>query len=274
MQFKHLETGLKSIFNDYDTFVIDLWGVIHNGIKLHQSAIEVLRNLKKNNKEFFLISNAPRPRNSVAKFLKKLDLEDKYFDHIYTSGDASLEALKLKKFGNKFFHIGPPKDFDLFKNFQVNKTNIIEESEYLLCTGLFDFEENNLNYYSKFLKKYVDKKLICTNPDLIVHRGSKEEYCAGSVAKIFQNIGGSVIYYGKPYPDIYKNCIKDKKKVLAIGDNLNTDIKGANIMNYHSLFILNGVHKNEFTSKKEINLDKILKKYNLHINYFQNQLAW
>ena len=274
MQFKHLETGLKSIFNDYDTFVIDLWGVIHNGIKLHQSAIEVLRNLKKNNKEFFLISNAPRPRNSVAKFLKKLDLEDKYFDHIYTSGDASLEALKLKKFGNKFFHIGPPKDFDLFKNFQVNKTNIIEESEYLLCTGLFDFEENNLNYYSKFLKKYVDKKLICTNPDLIVHRGSKEEYCAGSVAKIFQNIGGSVIYYGKPYPDIYKNCIKDKKKVLAIGDNLNTDIKGANLMNYHSLFILNGVHKNEFTSKKEINLDKILKKYNLHINYFQNQLAW
>ncbi|RZO62510.1 MAG: TIGR01459 family HAD-type hydrolase [Candidatus Pelagibacterales bacterium] len=274
MQFKHLETGLKSIFNDYDTFVIDLWGVIHNGIKLHQSAIEVLRNLKKNNKEFFLISNAPRPKNSVAKFLKKLDLEEKYFDHIYTSGDASLEALRLKKFGNKFFHIGPPKDFDLFKDFQENKTNIIEESEYLLCTGLFDFEENNLDYYSKFLNKYVDKKLICTNPDLIVHRGSKEEYCAGSVAKIFQNIGGSVIYYGKPYPDIYKNCIKDKKKVLAIGDNLNTDIKGANIMNYHSLFILNGVHKNEFTSKKEINLDKILKKYNLHINYFQNQLAW
>tara|TARA_X000001036_G_scaffold29473_1_gene24337 strand:- start:363 stop:1187 length:825 start_codon:yes stop_codon:yes gene_type:complete len=274
MQFKHLETGLKSIFNDYDTFVIDLWGVIHNGIKLHQSAIEVLRNLKKNNKEFFLISNAPRPKNSVAKFLKKLDLEEKYFDHIYTSGDASLEALRLKKFGNKFFHIGPPKDFDLFKDFQENKTNLIEESEYLLCTGLFDFEENNLDYYSKFLNKYVDKKLICTNPDLIVHRGSKEEYCAGSVAKIFQNIGGSVIYYGKPYPDIYKNCIKDKKKVLAIGDNLNTDIKGANIMNYHSLFILNGVHKNEFTSKKEINLDKILKKYNLHINYFQNQLAW
>ena len=274
MQFKHLETGLKSIFNDYDTFVIDLWGVIHNGINLHQSAIEVLRNLKKNNKEFFLISNAPRPKNSVAKFLKKLDLEEKYFDHIYTSGDASLEALKLKKFGNKFFHIGPPKDFDLFIDFQANKTNLIEESEYLLCTGLFGFEENNLNYYSKFLKKYVDKKLICTNPDLIVHRGSKEEYCAGSVAKIFQNIGGSVIYYGKPYPDIYKNCIKDKKKVLAIGDNLNTDIKGANLMNYHSLFILNGVHKNEFILKKEINLDEILKKYNLNINYYQNQLTW
>jgi len=274
MGFKHLDTGLKSIFKEYETFIIDLWGVMHNGINLHPAAIEVLQNLKKNDKEFFLISNAPRPRSSVAKFLKKLNMEEKYFDHIYTSGDASIEALKLKKFGNKFFHIGPSRDFDLFIDFKINKVNSIEESEYLLCTGLFDFEENNLDYYSKFLEKHIDKKLICTNPDLIVHRGDLEEYCAGAVAKIFRSLGGSVIYYGKPYPDIYKNCIKDKKKVLAIGDNLNTDIKGANLMSYHSLFILNGVHKKEFASNKDIKLKKILKRFNLHINYYQNELTW
>jgi len=274
MGFKHLDAGLKSIFKEYETFIIDLWGVMHNGINLHPAAIEVLRNLKKNDKEFFLISNAPRPRNSVAKFLKKLNMEEKYFNHIYTSGDASIEALKLKKFGNKFFHIGPARDFDLFIDFKINKVNSIEESEYLLCTGLFDFEKNNLDYYSKFLEKHIDKKLICTNPDLIVHRGDLEEYCAGTVAKIFRSLGGSVIYYGKPYPDIYKNCIKDKKKVLAIGDNLNTDIKGANLMNYHSLFILNGVHKKEFASNKDIKLNQILKRFNLHINYYQNELTW
>ena len=274
MGFKHLDTGLKSIFKEYETFIIDLWGVMHNGINLHPAAIEVLQNLKKNDKEFFLISNAPRPRSSVAKFLKKLNMEEKYFDHIYTSGDASIEALKLKKFGNKFFHIGPSRDFDLFIDFKINKVNSIEESEYLLCTGLFDFEENNLDYYSKFLEKHIDKKLICTNPDLIVHRGDLEEYCAGTVAKIFRSLGGSVIYYGKPYPDIYKNCIKDKKKVLAIGDNLNTDIKGANLMSYHSLFILNGVHKKEFASNKDIKLNQILKRFNLHINYYQNELTW
>jgi HAD superfamily hydrolase (TIGR01459 family) len=274
MGFKHLDNGLKSIFKEYETFIIDLWGVMHNGINLHPAAIEVLRNLKKHDKEFFLISNAPRPTDSVAKFLKKLNMEKKYFNHIYTSGDASIEALKLKKFGNKFFHIGPSRDFDLFIDFKIDKVNSIEESEYLLCTGLFDFEENNLDFYSKFLEKHIDKKLICTNPDLIVHRGDLEEYCAGTIAKIFRSLGGSVIYYGKPYPDIYKNCIKEKKKVLAIGDNLNTDIKGANLMNYHSLFILNGVHKKEFASNKDIKLNQILKRLNLHINYYQNELTW
>ena len=222
MGFKHLDAGLKSIFKEYETFIIDLWGVMHNGINLHPAAIEVLRNLKKNDKEFFLISNAPRPRNSVAKFLKKLNMEEKYFNHIYTSGDAALETLKLKKFGNKFFHIGPPRDFDLFIEFNTSKVNNIDECDYLLCTGLLEEEGNNLNYYNSFLKKYINKKLICTNPDLIVHRGNKEEYCAGSVAKIFENLGGKVIYFGKPYPEIYNNCVKGKEKVLAIGDNLNS----------------------------------------------------
>ena len=79
---------------------------------------------------------------------------------------------------------------------------------------------------NSFLKSYTNKKLICTNPDLVVHRGNNEEYCAGSVAKVFENLGGKVIYFGKPYPEIYNNCVKGKKKVLAIGDNLNTDILG------------------------------------------------
>ena len=274
MNFLHLKQGLKTIFQSYEVFIIDLWGVIHDGIILYDSSIEVLENLSKHNKEFFLVSNAPRPKESVSKFLKKLHMDTKYFKHIYTSGDAALEALKLKRFGNKFFHIGPPRDFDLFLKFNKDKVINIEKSEYILCTGLFENYEDDLDYYKLFLKKYIDKKMVCTNPDLVVHRGDHEEYCAGAVAEVFENMGGKVIYYGKPYPEIYNNCVKKNKKVLAIGDNLNTDIKGANLMNFDSLLILNGVHKKLFSLNDNQKLKTVLKKLNLDINYYQNQLKW
>ena len=116
--------------------------------------------------------------------------------------------------------------------------------------------------------------MVCTNPDLIVYRGVKEEYCAGSVAKIFEKVGGKVIYYGKPYPEIYKNCIQNEKKILVIGDNLNTDIRGANNMQYDCLFILNGIHRSEFKNLNSNSFCKIFKKYKVTINFYQNQLLW
>ena len=103
--------------------------------------------------------------------------------------------------------------------------------------------------------------MICTNPDLIIHRGSKNEFCAGSVAAIFEELGGKVIYFGKPYPDNYNFCIKKKETILAIGDYIRTDIRGANNMKFDSLFITNGIHKNEFLNLPIKNYDKILKKY-------------
>ena len=114
--------------------------------------------------------------------------------------------------------------------------------------------------------------MICTNPDLIVDRGKKRELCAGSVAMTFEEIGGNVIYFGKPYPEVYNQSIQTKeKRIIAIGDNLNTDIKGANNMNYDSLIITNGIHKNEF--EKE-GVEKILKKYNVISTYSQSNLKW
>ena len=274
MDHKALNNGLRSIYKEYDVIVIDLWGVIHNGVALNASAVEVLNELENRKKEYYLISNAPRPRSSVGIFLKQLNLNEKFFPHIYTSGDAALEALKSKKFGEKFFHIGPSRDFDLFNDFKNDKVEDIELANYFLCTGLFEENDQNLEFYKNFFINCNKKKLVCTNPDLIVHRGEKKEYCAGSVAKIFKEMEGEVIYYGKPYPEIYNNCIKNKKKVLAIGDNLNTDIKGANNMKYDSLFILNGVHRDYFSSKDTSNLNQLLKKFNLNVNYHQFELEW
>ena len=114
--------------------------------------------------------------------------------------------------------------------------------------------------------------MICTNPDLIVDRGEKREYCAGSVAMVFENLGGQVVYFGKPHPEVYKQSIeRDEKKIIAIGDNLRTDIRGANNMNYDSLFITGGIHKNEIQNE---GINNVLKKYDVKTTYYQSALKW
>ena len=264
--------GLESIVHDYDLFYIDLWGVIHNGINLHDNAVNVLNNLAKMNKKFVLLTNAPRPNKTVKDFLSKMGLDQKLRDHVFTSGEAALKYLEKNFSSKKFYHIGPPRDFDLFNLFKKNRCEDIKDSDYLLCTGLFDDYTNDLTYYKILFKNHIKKKMICTNPDLIVDRGSKRELCAGSVAIVFEKMGGEVIYFGKPYSEVYNQSIDNSnKKILAIGDNLNTDIKGANLLNYNSLLITNGIHRNEIMHK---GIQKVVKEYEAIVNFTQSDLKW
>ena len=265
------QKGIKYIFNRYDLFFIDLWGVVHNGIELYENSIEVLDNLAAAKKDFILLTNAPRPNATVINFLKKIGLK-KYFENVFTSGEAAYKYLISELNKKKFFHIGPPRDFDLFKNIENNNVLNIGDADYILCTGLFDDQENDLNYYKDLLFNHVSKKMICTNPDLIVDRGEKREYCAGSVAKSFEEIKGKVIYFGKPHPPVYNlSTTIINKNVLCIGDNLNTDIKGANVQNFDSLLITNGIHKKEILDLK---LEEVLKKYQTKVDYIQRSLKW
>ena len=264
--------GLSSIADSYQLFYIDLWGVVHNGVKLHNEAINVLKQISKKNKDYVLLTNAPRPNSSVKKFLEKMGMEKEMRDHVFTSGEAALNYLKKNFHNNPFFHVGPPRDFDLFKDFEKNKSTDIEKSEYILCTGLFDDQNKDLVFYKDLFEKHLNKKMICTNPDLIVDRGNVRELCAGSVAMVFEKMGGKVIYFGKPYPEVYNQSIDNKnKKILSIGDNLNTDIKGANLLNYDSLIISNGIHNNEI---KEYGIEKTAKSYETICNYIQSELKW
>ena len=264
--------GLSSIVDDYELFYIDLWGVVHNGIKLYDKAINTLNQLSKKNKDYILLTNAPRPNSSVKKFLENMGMEKEIREHVFTSGEAALNYLKKNFLKNFFFHVGPPRDFDLFKDFEKNKSKNIEKSEYILCTGLFDDHDKDLTFYKDLFEKHLKKKMICTNPDLIVDRGNKRELCAGSVAMVFEKMGGKVVYFGKPYPEVYNQSINNKnKKVLSIGDNLNTDIKGANLLNYDSLIISNGIHKFEI---KKNGIEKTAKSYETICNYIQSELKW
>ncbi|MDC0215788.1 TIGR01459 family HAD-type hydrolase [Candidatus Pelagibacter sp.] len=264
--------GLKSIVESYDLFFIDLWGVVHDGIKLHQKAIEVLVEIEKIEKDFVLLTNAPRPNSTVKIFLSKMGMNNKILSKVYTSGQAALNYLKKNYLGESFYHIGPPRDFDLFLDFKENKNNDIRNSAYFICTGLFENQDQDLNYYKELLNNYISRKMICTNPDLIVDRGAKREFCAGSVAMIFEKMGGEVIYFGKPYSEVYNQSIENNnKRILAIGDNLNTDIRGANNLNYDSMIITNGIHKNEI---KNEGIDKVVKNYKVKVTYMQSELKW
>ena len=264
--------GFSSIVDDYQLFYVDLWGVVHNGVSLHEEAIKTLNEITRKKKDYILLTNAPRPNHSVKSFLEKLGMEKEIRDHVYTSGEAALNYLRKHFLEKTFFHVGPPRDFDLFTDFKKNKSENIENSDYILCTGLFDNHDKDLKYYKSLFENNLKKKMICTNPDLIVDRGSNRELCAGSVAMVFEKMGGEVVYFGKPYPEVYNQSFDNKnKKILSIGDNLNTDIKGANLLNFDSLLISNGIHKNEIEKN---GIQKTSKSYEVICNYVQSELKW
>ena len=263
---------LKNIFNNYDHFIIDLWGVVHNGVKLNEGAMKTIEELYNNKKNYIFLSNAPRPVKDVRKFLiEKMQINKKFLNNILTSGEAAINSIKNFDYGKFFFHLGPERDSKIFEGLENHKTEL-QKCDYILCTGLYDDEMDKLNFYEKLLENSTDKKMICTNPDLIVDRGGVREFCAGSVAMVFEKMGGEVVYFGKPYPEVYNLSIDNKnKKILSIGDNLNTDIKGANLLNYDSLLISNGIHKNEI---KQNGIEKVSKSYEAICNYIQSELKW
>ncbi|NCU72889.1 MAG: TIGR01459 family HAD-type hydrolase [Candidatus Fonsibacter ubiquis] len=277
-------SGLSKIYPKFDIFFVDLWGVIHNGIECYSEALKVLKNLKKT-KKIILISNAPRPSSSVQKFLNQINFNKNFYHFLITSGDLTRYYLKNFSKNENFYHLGPDRDNSLFFNLTLKKTSL-KNANFVICTGVNN-NNDNLNKYFSILKKIKKRnlKIICANPDLIVHRGDRAEYCAGSIAKLYEKMGGNVEYFGKPYRNIYeyvfrilkKNSKKKihKSKVLVIGDNLNTDISGANNFNVKNLFIAGGIHKPEW-SKKNISLANFVIEKNKYfkINYFQNELIW
>ena len=145
---------LSDIYKNYDTFVIDLWGVVHNGVALNPKAIEAIKNLKNKSKKIVFLSNAPRPSSKVIDFLLKMNMNKKYLSNVVTSGQAASYAINRNQFGDTFYHLGPSRDTSVFEKVKDNKTDL-ESCDFILCTGLFDEHENDLEFYKNLLKKYV-----------------------------------------------------------------------------------------------------------------------
>ncbi len=247
--------GLGDFAFEYDAVIADIWGIVHNGVEPFETACEALRRYRMDYGPVVLVSNAPRPSSSVAEQLDSLGVSNEIYDAIVTSGDVTSSALEQRQYTN-VFHLGPERDLPLVETLQVHLCDI-DEAQAVLCTGLVDDTTEVPEDYGDMFSEFEDHDLtmICANPDLVVERGDRLVYCAGALAQAYEGLGGEVIYAGKPYPEIYKLALAtieehagreiSKSKILAIGDGLRTDIRGALNAGIPCLFVAGGIHGNE-----------------------------
>ena len=253
-------TRLSEISGRYNAILCDIWGVIHDGLASFREASDALVAFRRRGGVVVLISNAPRPSPSIRDQLFALGVAVEAFDSIVTSGDVTIELI-VRRIDEAVFHIGPDRDWSLFEAAERRvgrkpRQGLAEEAQYLLCTGLRDDVTETPESYSAELRMFADRgiPMVCANPDLVIHRGSATIYCAGALARNFEALGGDVVYAGKPYAPIYEHALTlaaataggpvDKRRVLAIGDGMQTDIAGAARAGIDSLFVTHGIHRN------------------------------
>ena len=275
---------ISVIEKNYSLFLIDLWGVIHNGIKIFPEILEVLRNLQKKKKEIIFITNAPRRALVIENQLTEFGIDRKLYSRVISSGEITWRYL-FEKFRDKnvnILHIGPPRDNHLIDGLTYKKVNKPEEAEIIVNTGPWG-DNDKLENYKNILDQSLNNKLpmICSNPDKEVIRGDKFMICAGKLAEYYEEKGGTVKYFGKPYPEIYSHIFKstdfvNKEKILVIGDSLENDIKGANLQKCDSLLISNGIHRefNNGVGKISKNIYNLIALKKIYPNFISYNLSW
>jgi HAD superfamily hydrolase (TIGR01459 family) len=242
---------LAEIAGQYDGFIFDLWGVVHDGKAPYPGALAAMSAIKRAGKPLLLLSNAPRRSDAVATFLDKLGVPRATYDGILTSGDLVHTALRqgdVARPGARCLRIGPERDHGLTGGLELKLVAEIDSAEILLVTGLHDDERETADDYHPLLERALDRRLplICANPDLSVMRGTHEVPCAGAIAALYESLGGKVHWYGKPDPSAYRASLDrlelSAERLLAVGDSFRTDIQGARRFGIASLFVASGLH--------------------------------
>jgi HAD superfamily hydrolase (TIGR01459 family) len=276
-----LITGLSEIARDHDALICDIWGVVHNGHVPFPEAAEALRKFRREHGPVVLLSNAPRPPASVEDQFRRIGVATDCYDAIVTSGGAAREDLAARAERAKplaLYYIGPEQDTGLLNGIAVTRVGI-DRADVALCVGLVDDLTETPDDYSDILAAMRAKNLtmLCANPDLKVYRGNQLCWCAGALAKAYEAIGGSVIYYGKPYTAIYEGALKAAgrpQKALAIGDALVTDLKGAQDAGLEALFIADGLHGEEIEPYTALHLDEMFAAANVRAKAAMRGLRW
>lgn len=244
--------SLAEVSSRYDAVLCDLWGCYHDGIRPHDGAVSALRAYRAGGGLVSLLTNAPRPAFSTAAQLDRMGAPTDTHDTIVTSGDATIEGMRTGDFGAKCHHIGPPRDEDLFADFDIARVPMAE-ADFILCSGLDDDDVESPADYTDRIAQGVALGLpmVCANPDVIVDRGERRIYCAGALAEAYAAAGGAVHLYGKPHRPIYDIAMArlaelaakplDRARVLVIGDGPATDVLGGMRHGFDSLFIAGGL---------------------------------
>ncbi|MGN6571832.1 MAG: TIGR01459 family HAD-type hydrolase [Pseudolabrys sp.] len=245
----------SEIAPNYDVILSDVWGVVHNGVQAFPAACDALMRARARGAAVIFITNAPRPNEAVGRMLDRLHVPRETYDAMASSGDVTRAEIAARR-GQSLCHIGPERDHSVFAGLDV-KFETLEHADYVVCTGPYDDEVEGPEDYRERLQTMLARKLfmVCGNPDVVVERGDKLVYCAGAIADLYQTMGGEVLFAGKPYKPIYDMALDLAKRargsdavpgrVLAIGDSVRTDLKGARTMGVDFLFITSGIHAEE-----------------------------
>ncbi len=248
-------TGFSQIADAYDGFVLDLWGVIHDGVNAFPHAVDCLSHLRDAGKKTLLLSNVPRPNDAVRTMMRRMGIEDALYTDILTSGEAVRRALQSPPdawwsvLGKRVFHLGPERDKPVLEGLPLTQVATPGEADFVLNTGPDDHRNpSDMTEFEPTLQDCARHRLpmICGNPDLEVIRGGVRVLCAGSLALRYQELGGDVRSLGKPDPAIYRPVLEQlampKDRVLAVGDSLRTDIAGATAVGLATCWVLDGLH--------------------------------
>ena len=265
--------ALSDISAQYDALFVDLWGCVHNGVRAFDAANKALIEYRAGGGIVVLVTNSPRPRAQVEQQLADFGVARDAWDSIASSGDSARSALFLGAVGQKIYFIGTDAELPFFEPLKLIDDPIqishvpIEEAEGIVCTGLPTADGTPDDVRAPLLyAKQKGLKLLCANPDIIVDRGEKREWCAGAVAQAYTEMGGTSLYFGKPHAPIYDlarrrlSAIRPNipdDRILAIGDGITTDIQGAIGEGIDSLFITGGLAAKETATVTQPDPEKL-----------------
>jgi HAD superfamily hydrolase (TIGR01459 family) len=258
----------EPLARDYDVLLCDVWGVVHNGLAAFPAACEALSRFRAGGGTAILVTNAPRASDSVGRILDRMNVPRESYDAIVSSGDVTRGIVSARR-PQSVFHLGPERDASIFKDLDVSFAPV-ETAGYVVCSGLFDDTIETPENYRDMLAAMRARNLfmVCANPDIVVERGDTLVYCAGALADAYAALGGEVLYCGKPYAPIYETALKHaaalrggqapaRKRVLAIGDSVRTDLKGAAAFGLDCMFVTSGIHAEEYGSREAPDLDAL-----------------
>ncbi|WP_350333339.1 TIGR01459 family HAD-type hydrolase [Coralliovum pocilloporae] len=282
--------GLRDLAPHYRALLCDVWGVIHNGVQSFETSTHALeRYREETGGAVILLTNAPRPHQPILTQLAGLGVPETAFDAVVTSGDVTLALVQAAaEEGKAAYHLGPERDRTLFDGIDIE---LVEEddADLVINTGLFDDTTETPEDYVHQFERMIERDLpmICANPDLVVERGGKTIFCAGALAEAYDALGGEVVLVGKPYAPVYERAfdvleglLGDRpalSDVLAIGDGLRTDIKGATLQGLDALFVTGGIHSSEVGDSETPEAEKVtatLMENNLKSIGFLRDLVW
>jgi HAD superfamily hydrolase (TIGR01459 family) len=275
---------LSDLVNGVEVILSDIWGVVHNGLESFPEACEALHTYRQRGGTVILITNAPRPADSVQRQLRKLGVADETYDAIVSSGDLTRSFVAAHP-GKKIFWIGPERDSSIHRGLDAVMAPL-EQADYIICTGLFDDETESAEDYRAMMLLAHEHKLplICANPDIVVERGDRLIYCAGAIAELYRELGGEAIFYGKPHRPIYERAMAlaaerrgrptPLDRVLAIGDSVRTDLTGALGFGIDCLFLTRGIHSEEFEGIDQLDPASVKELFGHPPRALMRELRW